>query len=149
MKKEERITKYGERAYAKLLVQSRKWYSENQEEVLESRRKWRDANPEESCKGSRNQSRRGGKYYSKARAYESTGLRAKRRRIRMKHANRWRRYKKIIAPGSQLHHQWRPGTDRYSGLALVETDQHMNGFIDVIKILEGEITLFSEKEIRG
>ena len=37
----------------------------------------------------------------------------------------------------------------YRGLALVEADQHTHGFIDVIKILDGEITIFTEAELRG
>jgi hypothetical protein len=66
----------------------------------------------------------------------------------MRHGYYWRPYKNIIAPGSQLHHNWIPGTADYTGLALVEADQHMRGFIEVIQILEGKITLFTEKEIR-
>ena len=69
--------------------------------------------------------------------------------IRQKHSRKWTLYKKIIAPESQQHHQWLPGTADYIGVALVEKDQHMHGYIDVIQILEGEITLFTEEEIRG
>lgn len=149
MKRKERIAKYGEDAYAKVLVQERKRYWENREKVLDSRREWRDEYPEESSKGSRNQSRKGGKYYAHAQVYESTGLRAERRRIRGGHARKWRQFKNLIAPESQVHHEWIPDTSNYNGVALVEKNQHMHGYIDVIKVLEGKITLLSEKEIRG
>ena len=63
--------------------------------------------------------------------------------IRSKHSRRWRKFKTLIAPGSELHHEWIPETAEYRGVALVEADQHRRGIIDVIQILEGEITLFS------
>ena len=68
--------------------------------------------------------------------------------IRKKHLKKWAPYKKIIAPASQLHHEWIPETADYRGMALVEKDQHLHGFIDVIQVLEGEITLLTESEIR-
>lgn len=79
----------------------------------------------------------GGKYYIKRRTYNTTGLRGARNIIRKRDGNKWQHYKKIIAPDSQLHHQWVPATSEYDGLALVERDQHMHGFIDVVQILEG------------
>jgi hypothetical protein len=48
----------------------------------------------------------------------------------------------------ELHHQWIPETADYTGLALVEAKPHKHGIIDVIQILEGAITVFSEKELR-
>ena len=42
-----------------------------------------------------------------------------------------------------------PGTADYRGAALVEPIQHQYGIIDPIVILEGEITLLTEAEIRG
>lgn len=77
------------------------------------------------------------------------GNQGERNKIRMKHANQYRPFKQIIAPDSQIHHEWIPETAEFRGVALVEKDQHMHGFIDVIKILEGKITLLSEKEIKG
>lgn len=93
--------------------------------------------------------RKGGKYYEKKREYDLSELRSERHKIRSNHEHKWQAYKNIIAPGSQLHHQWRPGTSEYSGLALVEADQHQHGIIDVIQILEGgEINVFTEKELQ-
>lgn len=69
--------------------------------------------------------------------------------VRQKHGNLYRPYKKIIAPESQLHHQWVPGTAEYTGVALVEAKPHQYGYIDVIQILEGEITLLTEEAIRN
>ena len=66
----------------------------------------------------------------------------------MRDSYQWRQYKRIIAPGSQLHHQWIPKTSDYTGLALVEVNPHKYGIINVIEILDGEITLFTEKEIQ-
>jgi hypothetical protein len=94
------------------------------------------------------QFRKGGKYYEKWLELDRTGLRGERNKVRGRHQKRWRDYKKIIAPGSQLHHQWQPGTAEYDGVALVERDQHMHGIIKVIQILKGVITVFTEKEIR-
>lgn len=130
MNKVDYIAKYGKGAYAKLLSQSRKWrveYPESSKEI----------------------SNKGGKYYERTLKYNRTGLRGERRKIRTIHSHKWLLYKRIIAPNSQIHHQWRPQSAEYDGLALVEADQHMFGFIDVIQVLEGEITLFTEEEIRS
>ena len=69
--------------------------------------------------------------------------------IRWKHGKYYAPYKKIIDTENltQLHHEWIPGTADYRGTALVEADSHMHGFIDVIQILEGEITLLTEAAI--
>ena len=39
--------------------------------------------------------------------------------------------------------------ERIKWKEVVEKDQHIHGFIDVIQILEGEITLFTEEEIKN
>jgi len=137
MKKEETIERYGEAAYEKILEQSHQWHLDNPEKVKEHSRK-----------NNEDQNRKGGKHYLKNLRCGSTGLRGERNRIRMKHRIRWRQHKNIIAPDSQLHHQWLSNTADYTGLALVEKDQHMHGIIDVIQILDGEITVFTEKELR-
>ena len=67
----------------------------------------------------------------------------------MKHAKQYKPCKAIIATDSQLHHEWIPKTAEYRGLALVEKDQHMHGFVDVIKILDGKITLLTEEEVKN
>ena len=131
------IAKYREDAYRKGLFQAR-----------ERRRLWRKNNPQEVINLSRNVNRKGGKYYKKKLIYDGTGLRYERNKIRAGHRRLWAVYKHIIAPGSQLHHEWLSGTADYNGVALVEADQHMHGIIDVIQILEGKITLLTEKEIR-
>lgn len=133
MKKEETIERFGEAAYEKQLGQHRVWHEEHPEEVLASNR---EAN------------RKGGKRYEKNLIYQRTGLRGARNSIRTNHAMQYRPFKKIIAPDSQIHHQWVPETSEYTGVALVEANQHMHGFIDVIEILEGKINVFTEKEIR-
>jgi hypothetical protein len=133
MKKLECIKKYGEEAYIKRLAQARTW---------------KENNPEKSEAHRRERCRKGGKYYERKLEYATTGLSGNRNIVRATHSRYWRKYKRIVARGSQLHHQWIPGTSNYTGLAIVETDQHIHGFIDVIQILEGEISLFTEKEIR-
>lgn len=133
--KDEFIAKYSEEAYKK--------------RAAEKSRQWRKAYPEKAKEYNHELSRKEGKYYLKALKYDHTGLRGERGRIRRNHQYMWRQYKNVIAPKSQLHHQWIPGSAQYAGVALVEKDQHMHGRIKVIKILDGEITVFSEKELQG
>ena len=149
MKKEDYIEKYGEDAYGKQQEQTRNWQSVHPARVLENARIWAINNPEKVLARNHEMCRKDGKRYERYRKIETTGLRGARNCIRKGHAQRWRKFKKIIAPDSQLHHQWIPGTADYAGVALVEQDQHLHGFIDVIEILEGEITLLTEAEIRG
>ena len=132
MRKEEIIKRRGEAAYLRRLEQTRQWNK---------------ANPEKVTKHHRDQCRKGGRDYLKKLEYRTTGLQGEREKIRMRHANHWWKYKKIIAPKSQIHHEWVPETADFRGVALVEKDQHMHGIIDVIQILDGVIGLFTEKEI--
>ena len=133
MNKEERIKRYGEVAYGKKLQQDRDW---------------RKANPEKVKNQQNEESHKGGTHYERMLKYNTTGLRGERHRIRMKHAKQYCPFKQIIAPETQIHHEWIFGTAEYTGVALVETKPHQYGIIDVIKILEGKITLLSEKEIK-
>jgi hypothetical protein len=80
--------------------------------------------------------------------YNRTGIPGEKTRIRYKHGREWKPYKDIIAPDSQIHHEWVPETAEYRGVALVEKDAHMHGFVDVIEILDGEITLLTEEEVK-
>lgn len=162
MKKKECIRKYGIAAYKKKLQQGRDWYAKHSEEFRERNRLWRENNqdvvkagkanwakshPEEVKAKSQQQCRKGGKHYEKTRQYKMTGIQHEKELVRGKHNRLWATFKKIIAPESQFHHQWAPGTANYTGVALVEKDQHQHGYIDVIQILEGEITLLTEVEI--
>lgn len=101
----------------------------------------------ERVEANKREHRKGGEFYAKTLVYQRTGLQGKRNKIRMRHGREWRKYKQIIAPQSQIHHEWVSGTAGYRGVALVEADQHMHGIIDVIRILDGEINLFTEREI--
>ena len=121
-----------------------KWAVHHREEVNVTRRAWAAANPDKILAYSQEQCRKGGKFYEKKLEYQHTGLQGERYGIRKKHGRQYRPFKQIIAPNSVLHHEWIPGTARYRGVALVEKDQHMHGFIDVIQILEGKITLLME-----
>ena len=112
-------------------------------------KRWREKNPKKAIAYQHDANRKGGKYYERQQRYERTGIPGKRNKIRVNHRNHYRPFKQIIAPESQIHHEWIPDTADYRGVALVEADQHMHGFIDVIQILEGEITIFTEAEIRG
>lgn len=149
MKKEERIRRYGKAAYLKRLDWSRKRDEANPEKVREWNRKWREANPDKVATLNHKHGRKGGKYYEKALKYQHTGLPRERNKIRCKHGHMWREYKNLIAPESQLHHQWHIGTSEYDGVALAEKDQHLHGIVNVIEILEGAITVFTEKELQG
>lgn len=133
MRKKEFIKRYGKAAY----------------EDLERRiEKWRRENPTKLKEHGWAQNRKGGARYEKKKVYNRTGIPGARQKIRLRHGGKFHKFKKIIAPDSQIHHQWRQGSAKYDGVALVERDQHMRGFVNVIQILEGEITLFTEKEIR-
>lgn len=134
MKKAEFIKRYGEAAHEKRKTQTREWLKRNPVKARAGVRRWQIKNP---------------KYGIAATArYTQIGIPRERVLVRGKGRHKWNPYKRIIAPDSQLHHQWVPGTSDYDGLALVEADRHMFGFIDVIEILECKITLFTEKEIR-
>jgi cell division inhibitor SulA len=77
-------------------------------------------------------------------------IRRLKNRVREKDAIFYRRFKNIIAPTSQLHHEWaNNGTAEYTGVALVEADQHVHGFVDVIHVLRGGIILFTEASLQG
>jgi hypothetical protein len=135
MNKKEIIRKYGRGTYKKMLEQARRWKLENPERVQDGSRKQ-----------NKEHSRKGGKYYLKKQRYNSTGIQGERHRIRIKHANKWRLFKRIVAPATQIHHEWVSGTSRYRGVALVEKNAHQYGIIDVIKILDGKITLLVEEK---
>jgi hypothetical protein len=132
--KDDFVAKYGEGAYERRLARERQWREENQDKVRE--------------RGNQEQCRKGGKHYAKGLEYSRTGIPGERARIRVKHAARWRPYKCILAVDSVNHHQWVSGTSKYTGVALVEKHQHQQGIIDVIQIMEGEITIFTEAELR-
>lgn len=119
------------------------------ENSLQQMRKWRENNPEQVKINSQEGNRKDGKYYAIRQQFLSTGIQRLRGLVRRKHRDVYHSYKRIIAPESQLHHQWIPETANYRGVALVEKDSHMHGFIDVIQILEGKITLLTEEEISG
>ena len=161
MNKEEYIKRYGKVAYEKHLQQSRDWYAAHpaQKKAADTRwyaahseqKKaavacWVAANPEKVLANNQEHSCKGGKYYEKWLEYLRTGLQAERNKIRAKHRRQYQAIKQAT-PNSVLHHEWIPGTAKYRGLALVEKVPHQNGIIKPILILEGEITLFTEKKI--
>ena len=161
--KEDYIARHGQEVYDKRLAQRKAWgdnlpggeKQRSQERREAEPEKWRGysrvwcrKNPEIVKAHGREISRKGRKHYDKKQIYKQTGIPGEREHIRMRHGYYWRPYKRIVAPDSQIHHEWVSGTSNYTGIALVEADQHMHGFVDVIEILDGEITLFTEKEIR-
>ena len=164
MKKEECIRRYGEAEWERKLEYGREWLNknserkketnkrwqvENRDRYLEYNRQWNVANPDRCVKAvKRWKERNPEKVIAFNRRYSSTGIPHEKRLVRGEHYRYWTPYKQIIAPDSQMHHEWLPGTADYRGMALVEKDQHMHGYVDVIQILEGKITLFTEEEIR-
>ena len=164
MKKVEIIERHSEEEYARQMQLNSEWHRVHPQEMQQYRDKWNTANPEKNRQSQqdwaernpekvkqlyRDQSCKGGKGYEHMLEYQRTGLRGERSKVRSKHRWKWLPYKQIIAPESQIHHEWIPETANYRGVALVEKDQHMHGIIDVIHILEGEITLLTEVEIRN
>jgi hypothetical protein len=135
--KDSYIAKFDEEAYAKRIERRRKWgenlpggeaqrsreqRAADPEKYRGYERAWQKRNPEKIIEKGRKVSRKGGKYYEKKQKYKQTGIPGERERVRMRHGYYWRPYKRIIAPDSVLHHQWRPGTAEYDGIALVEKD---------------------------
>lgn len=126
----------------------RKRYSAQKEDRDAKNKIWARLHPEAYAVHHRQWQRKGGSHYAQTRIYERTGLRRDRNRIRNRHGKQYRKFKDFFAQDSEMHHQWVSGTARYSGLALVEKDKHQHGYIDVIQILEGKITLFTEEFIQ-
>lgn len=149
MKKAERIKRYGEEAYEKHLAQTRAWYKAHREEEKVKVRAWREENPEKERAIQHEKSRKGGKCYDKKLEYNKTGIPGEKMKIRRKHNKEYKPFKDIIAPDSQIHHEWIPQTAEYRGVALVEKDPHQYGIIDVIQILDGKITLLTEEAVRN
>ena len=147
--KQDCIKRFGQAAFEKHRQQTREWKSANSEQVKIKDREWKKANPEKVKAIRLELNRNGGKYYGNKRHYTMNGIPHARELIRMSHRREWTPYKQIIAPESQLHHEWIPETADYRGVALVEANPHMHGFIDVIWILEGEITLLTEDDIKN
>lgn len=145
--KEEFIERYGEAAWEKKLQRDRDWYTAHREECNTNWRKWAAANPDKVLAKSQKWCRKGGKYYVKKLEYQRAGIQGERNKIRKKHAKQYHGIKEAT-PNSVLHDEWIPGTAKYRGLALVDKKAHQRGIIKVIKVLEGKITLFTEKEIR-
>ena len=159
MKKEEYIRRYGIVAYDKRLQQSRDWnkahpeyekkyHEEHKKERNTRSKQWSAEYPEQVKAHHQEANRKGGKRYEQKRAYMMQGLQHERILVRGKHGYLYKQYKKVIDPEglTQIHHEWLPETANYRGVALVEKEQHRYGVIDVIQILEGEITLFTERK---
>ena len=148
LNKEEYIKRFSLEAWEKKLQRSREGKREHPEKGRKCLRLWRLDNPQKAKEINYNLCHKDGKYYEVAYNHVKTGIPYEKKIIRNKHSKWWRAYKRIIAPDSQVHHEWIANTSEYRGIALVETNQHLHGFIDVIQILEGEITLLTEEEIR-
>lgn len=140
--KEDYIAEFGAEEYARML--EREWYGEDSESQRKYHKEWPRQHYGRLQEDKKHRGRRGTIYYDSVRAYQRTGVQGERNKVRALHAHRWRKYKTIIAPNSELHHQWLPGSADYTGLAIVETNTHRYGKINVIEILEGEITLLRE-----
>lgn len=129
MNKEERIRRYGKKNYEMELEKHRLWSRKNFKTVKYHHD---EAN------------RKGGLHYKQKLKQNSEGLQGDRGRLRRIDGHSFRKYKRFFAQESQLHHQWIRGTANHTGIALVERDQHMHGYIDVLLIFNGEITVFDE-----
>ena len=134
MEKKEIIARYGKAEYKRRVKKTREWAL---------------SNPEKKKESDQQANRKIGKRYFKTLAYYKTELRGQRHRIRSNHGYLYRSFKQIIAPESAIHHEWVPESAEYRGVALVEKDTHQYGIVDVIKILDGKITLLTEEEIEN
>lgn len=148
MEKEERIERYGEAVYEAHLQQCRDWHAAHREECSTKSKIWQEANPDKVKAFSHELNHKGGKRYAAKLRYMVTGIPGERHKIRKNHARMYHIIKQAT-PNSVFHHEWMPGTAKYRGLALVEKEAHQHGIIKVIKVLEGKITLLTEKEVKG
>jgi hypothetical protein len=147
--KDDFISGHREEEYKKRLAQMRAYHKAHKEEEKARAKKYKEEHLDEIRANDQESSRKGGKRYEKMLAYCRTGIPGDKKKIRRKHARQYKSYKDIIAPDSQLHHNWQNNrTAGYTGIALVEANAHRHGIIDVIQILDGEITLFTEEELR-
>ena len=147
MKKEEFIKRRGKAAWKKHLAQSSVWKAAHPKEVKAAAARWKAANQEKVKASHQEQSRKGGKYYDYWREHFMNGLLHERILVRMRHRKQYHGIKEAT-PNTEFHHEWIPGTAKYRGLALVDKEMHRRGIIKVIKLLEGQITLFTEKEVK-
>jgi cellobiose-specific phosphotransferase system component IIB len=174
MGKDEFIKRYGEDAYEKMLKQTRDWQKVHREQIKTYNKTYREAhrvevkttmkktpeqvnaynrkyrkdNPEKVKIDHQEACRKGGRRYNKNLEYKRNGIQGEKNSTRTIHAKQYKPYKAIIAPDSQLHHEWIQKTAEYRGVALVEADAHRYGIIDVIQILNGKITLLTEEEVK-
>ena len=140
MKTIEFIEKYGIEAYGRKLERWRAWRADNPKKT-----KARDASHNAELY------HKSGKYYEQQTKYKKTGIPGEKAVIRGMHGRIYRIFKRIIDPFglTQIHHEYlNDGTANFRGVALVEKEEHQHGIIDVIHILDGKITLFTEKEIK-
>lgn len=145
--KKEFIAKYGVAAWERRLQLANERNRKHPEKIADAARQYKAKYPEKAKAFRQESGCKGGKYYDKKLEYKRTGLQRERGIVRNVHATQYREYKQIIAPESQIHHEWIPKTPNYNGMALVETNQHQHGIIDVIQLLEGNITLLTEADI--
>jgi hypothetical protein len=148
MKKEEFIARSGEDAWQKMLARNRAWREEHPEQVKAINKNYKEEHPEQVIANNQELCRKGGKRYDQQLEYMRIGIQGDKNKIRGKHNKQYKPYKEIIAPDSQIHHEWIPDTAEYRGVALVEKDAHMHGFVDVIEILDGKITVLTEEEVK-
>ena len=164
MKKSETIKRYGIEAYTKQLEQnhvwqkinrekvntkSKKYYEEHPEKVKATNKNWREANPDKWTALAQEASHKGGKRYNKMLEHQRTGIPGERNRIRGEHNREFREIKRSLVQEVELHHEWIPESAEYRGVALVEAKAHRNGIIDVIVLLDGDITLLEEEEVKN
>ena len=61
--------------------------------------------------------------------------------IRNHHQRKYKPLRRMF-PGAVIHHQWIGKSSLYDGVALVDGKLHHSNIIEIIRLLEGEITKF-------
>ena len=135
-RKEEYIARHGEDAWERHLGKKRTWKKAHPEQ------RWDIKYPEKAKALQRESCRKGGKHYEKRRERDKKGLRHERILIRNRHRKEFHEIKDTLAVEVELHHEWIGDTTEYRGMAFVEKVAHRNGIIDVILLLDGEITIY-------
>jgi hypothetical protein len=126
MNKADFIQMHGEVLWAEKIAAARRLraaftnlnYSSQQDAL---RQLWKKQNPRKSVKN-------------------QTEIQAERDKIRARDGRKWRSLKQQYFQELDVHHSWVEDTSNYLGAALVEKEAHRKGLINVVQILEGQIT---------
>lgn len=135
MKKEEYIQKNGLAAWEARLARNRRMQKRNRiDKALAVQDEFQKLDPSEQQEFLRDMWKKREGHYSRSGLPQN--IVAARNTIRHVHRSKWG------VEGLDVHHDWVGDTAEYTGVALVEREEHQRGIINVVAILDGEIANF-------